>query len=96
MVEYDVKFIKEYAGSLYKQAKSIVPAHFFIGIFIGFFVFGTISYKLIGDLDFLIVACGILCGGVMGYGSGNNKAVELKLKAQQALCQIQIEENTRS
>jgi hypothetical protein len=34
-------------------------------------------------------------GGILGYYWGKEKAFELKLKAQQALCQLQIEKNTR-
>jgi hypothetical protein len=33
-------------------------------------------------------------GGVSGYYYGKEKAFELRLKAQQALCQLQIEKNT--
>lgn len=40
------------------------------------------------------VACAMI-GGITGYYSGQNKALELRLKAQQALCQLQIEKNTR-
>ena len=39
---------------------------------------------------------GILVAGLIGFWSGWNKAFVLKLQAQTALCQMKIEENTRS
>jgi len=93
---YDPIFVKEFADNLYKQAKTIVPAHFFIGMFSGMFLFGFISVALVNSLDLLIIIIGVLIGGVMGYGSGRYKAAELKLQAQLALCQVKIEENLRN
>ena len=95
MAEYDPTFVKEFASSLYKQAKTVVPGHFFIGVFLGMFIFGSISSVLLNTINFLIVSLGVLVGGVLGLGSGKYKASELRLQAQLALCQIKIEENTR-
>ena len=95
MVEYDPKFMTEQAAKLYDQAKSAIPAHFFIGLLVGLLVFSEFSNLLLKSLDFLIPAIGVLVGGVMGLGSGYNKAAELKLRAQELLCQIKLEENTR-
>ena len=39
---------------------------------------------------------GILVAGLIGFWTGWNKASILKLQAQTALCQMKIEENTRS
>ena len=96
MAIYDPTFVKEFSASLYAQAKTIVPAHFFIGMFVGMFLFGILSVQLIQTLDFLIVSLGVLIGGVLGYGSGRYRAYELKLQAQLALCQIKIEEHLRN
>lgn len=95
MVEYDPKFIKEYTNRLYSQAKAVVPAHFFIGLILGLLLFGSVSELLIGEFDFLIVAIGVLSGAIMGLGSGQQKAAEIRLRAQELLCYIKIEENTR-
>ena len=96
MTQYDPAFVKDFADSLYAQAKTVVPAHFFIGMFTGMFLFGIISSALLYTIDFLVVALGVLIGGVMGYGSGRYRAAELKLQAQLALCQVKIEENLRN
>lgn len=95
MIEYDPKFMKDHAAKLYDQAKSIIPAHFFIGLLIGMMVFSEFSNILMKTFDFLIVAIGVLIGAFMGLGSGYNKSAELKLRAQELLCQIKMEENTR-
>jgi len=94
-MEYDPKVIKESASRLYDQSKSIIPAHFFIGMLFGLLIFAEISQLLLRDFDFLIIAIGVLTGAVMGLGSGRNKADELKVRAQELLCQLQIEENSR-
>ncbi len=95
MVEYDVELIKEFSRRLYAQSKATTMRHFFIGIFFGVIVFGAISDALLASFDALIIAIGAMIGGVMGYGSGQNRSFELKMQAQQALCQVRIEENTR-
>jgi len=48
-------------------------------------------------LTFAVVVGVILAlvGGISGYYSGKEKSFELRLKAQQALCQLHIEKNTR-
>ncbi|HPN56905.1 MAG TPA: hypothetical protein PLD92_08660 [Candidatus Omnitrophota bacterium] len=95
MVEYDLELVKAYAKRLYSQARATTMRHFFIGIFFGIIIFGGVSDALLGSYDALIVAIGAMIGGVMGYGSGQNRAFELKMQAQQALCQVHIEQNTR-
>ena len=46
-----------------------------------------------GSSLFYIV--GLAIGGLLGYGLASSKAFRLKLEAQIALSQVQIEENTR-
>ncbi len=95
MVKYDPTIIRDYASGLYKQSKSVTTCYFFIGIFAAIIVFSKISDMLNGDFDFLIVAIGVFIGAVMGIFAGKNRAFEMLLEAQQALCQVQIQENTR-
>jgi hypothetical protein len=56
-----------------------------------------------GDIPSIVWSGGVVAGclfailgGVIGYFTGKEKAFELRLKAQQALCQLQIEKNTRA
>lgn len=95
MIEYNAKVIYEHAENLNKQSKSAVPLHFFIGLFSGIIIAGGVSAVMLVGFDFLISAIGALAGGFMGYAAGQQRASELKLQAQLALCQAKIEENTR-
>ena len=95
MADYDPKIIQDYAEGLYKQAKSIVTCYFFIGIFGGLVIFAKVSDVLIGELDFLVVAIGIFIGAVIGLFAGKNRAFEMKLEAQEALCRIEIQKNSK-
>ncbi len=95
MVDYDPKIIQNYADGLYKQAQSVATCYFFIGIFTSIIVFSKISDILKGEFDFLIVAIGVFIGGVIGLFAGKNRSFEMKMEAQQALCQIKIQENTK-
>jgi uncharacterized protein YacL len=95
MVKYDSKVIQEHADKLYAQTRSVVASQFFIGLFMGLLAALIISNHLTHEFNSIIVSIGVLIGGVMGYGSGHNKAFELRLQAQMALCQAQIEENTK-
>jgi hypothetical protein len=56
-----------------------------------------------GDIPSIVSSGGVIAGclfaivgGVIGYFTGKEKSFELRLKAQQALCQLQIEKNTRT
>jgi hypothetical protein len=95
MVEYDQKVFQDFTESLYKQAKQTTPLYFFIGVFLGVITSAVVSSIMVGDFDFLILAIGVLIGGIMGYGSGKYKSLEMRLEAQKLLCQSKIEENTR-
>jgi len=95
MIKYDAKIIQENAERLNAQAKSIIPIQFFIGLFAGMIIAGGVTAAIGLGFDFLIISLGVLIGGFMGYGAGQNRSFELRLQAQQALCQMTIEENTR-
>lgn len=95
MAEYDPKVIQDYAEGLYKQSKSVTTCYFFIGIFAAILIFSKISEILMGEFDFLIIAIGVFLGSVMGLFAGRNRAFEMQLEAQQALCQVEIQENTK-
>ncbi|MFP4472764.1 MAG: hypothetical protein ACLFPX_02695 [Candidatus Omnitrophota bacterium] len=95
MAKYEPKFIHDYADGLYKEAKSVVTCHFFIGMFAGMLVFLKVAEIAVGGFDFLIVAIGTFIGAVMGYNSGRGRSYEMQLEAQQALCQLNLEQNTR-
>jgi hypothetical protein len=86
---YDSNIIKQFAENLYTQATVTIvlftAAGFFIPLLFGFFM-DSVGVGFIA---------GILLG-VGGYFYGQSRAFQLKLQAQTALCQVKIEENTRS
>ena len=110
MPTYEPHILEEFAHKLYKEAEDMVSQSAVVGVIAGLFV-GALIGAGIGaaqamvshtDVGFGVFAGGAIggfvfavLGGVVGYAAGKDKAFELKLKAQQALCQLQIEKNTR-
>ena len=92
MVKYDAAIIQQFADKLYKRANSIIANLTVIGILFGF----GIGYALdrANDLGSIALIVGAVLGAVLGYAIGQERAFALKLQAQVALCQVQIELNT--
>lgn len=91
-VEYDPNIIQQFANKLYQQANRIINFYsvifLLVGLGVGIFLDSSLE---IGFLKLIvpIVSC------LVGYAIGCSIAFNLKLKAQIALCQVKIEENTR-
>lgn len=97
MIQYDSKVIFQFADRLYKQAAQVVASYAAVGGLIGLGIGAGAGLMLRAPGGAL--ADGIIVGlflGAMGYAMGQQKAFELRLQAQQALCQAKIEENTRT
>ena len=92
-VSYEAAVIVESAERLYRQAASIVFSSTVLGLLIGaiggpiVFILATQSRSGLAAL----AGVGALVGGLMGYVRGRERAFALKLQAQVALCQVQIE-----
>jgi hypothetical protein len=86
-MKYDATVIEEFSARLYSKAKSVVVSYTVLGMVIGLFC-GAIG-KGMG----MIV--GSLVLGAVGFTIGTERAFQYKLQAQTALCQVQIEQNTR-
>lgn len=91
MLAYDSKIIYEFAARLYKQANSIIAIYTVVGALIG-----GIGGYVAGESNSTIALVGAVILGALGFYIGREKAFALKLHAQTALCQVAIEENTRS
>ena len=87
-ISYDPKIIGIYANALYRRADWIVFVWTIIGA-----VFGAAICGFYGGQAGLLL--GIVVGGIMGYSEGQSRSFFLRLQAQLALCQVQIEANTR-
>lgn len=95
MTAYDPKIIVKFADRLYARASSIVFTYTFLGIVLG----GAGGYLLGTELRQFGTAApigGALLFGLLGFVIGQNRAFQLRLQAQIALCQVAIEANTRS
>ena len=85
-IKYDPSVICGLADKLYRRANTIVIVNAAI-----FGLVGLVGGVVKGTGVAIIVA--LVAGGI-GYYLGLQKAFELKLQAQTALCQVKIEENT--
>jgi len=90
MIAYDAHVIELFARSLYRSARLITVIMTLLGLVLG----GGGGYLLAGG-DILYAAAGAVVLGAVGLWLGLTIAFRLKLRAQLALCQVQIEKNTR-
>jgi hypothetical protein len=90
MVTYDAELLYEFADRLYARANQAIVTSVLMGIVIG----GGGGYLMNRQLD-RYAAIGAALAGLVGYVVGSERAFQLKLQAQTALCQVKMEENTR-
>lgn len=88
MVTYDATRVQEYADRLHRSAGQLVAMYALGGALSG------ASLGLVARDVWMTTVAAVLVG-VLGYLMGKGKASRLKLEAQLALCQVQIEKNTR-
>jgi len=87
-MEYDSEVIVEFASKLYSKASSIVITYTFFGAILG----GIAGFSALQNSTFAIA--GAILVGLVGLKMGIDKAFQLKLQAQMALCQVKIQSNT--
>lgn len=94
-VTYDPAVIQEFAQRLYSQAASIIFTSIFLGGVIGALL-GLVGAAAAQAHSFIgrPALIGAVVGGLAGLSRGRERAFQLKLEAQVALCQVQIEKNT--
>jgi hypothetical protein len=99
-VDYDERVICQFADRLYRRAASTIGVYTFLGGLIGVLVvvLGGASYAARSGHWPGLEGPGIFVGGIaamIGFFVGRERAFTLRLTAQTALCQAQIERNTR-
>lgn len=95
MPAYDSSVILTFAERLYEQAAGIEVAYAVGGAVVGGAAGGAIGAALHDASSLLIGLIGAVIVGAIAWQLGRQKAAALRLQAQVALCQVQIEENTR-
>ena len=100
--QYDPRVLQEYADDLYTQAKWIIFGtalrYFLVALVLSITCAAILLYvqprlENSGAAVWIIGIFSVI-GIAAGVDAGKKKAFELKLKAQQILCQVQIEQNT--
>jgi F0F1-type ATP synthase assembly protein I len=93
MSNYDPSLLRTLAEQLNAQARTAVA----VGIIAGALTGGLFGFaaSLIFMLSHSLLIPGAAVGAILGIFAGRRKAQALKLQAQMALSQIQIEENSR-
>ncbi len=88
MVTYDGELIRNHADRLHRTAAPTVLIYTLGGLLTGASI-GVVDR----GLQTTVVAAILV--GIIGYIVGRTKAFRIELEAQLALCQLQIEKNTR-
>ena len=86
-ITYDPAVIQEFASRLYGKANSIIATYLVVGLILGSIAGGATG-------NGVVIILGALVGAALGFLMGKERAFKLKLEAQVALCQVQIENNT--
>ncbi|NJK31272.1 MAG: hypothetical protein HC927_02015 [Deltaproteobacteria bacterium] len=98
MSSYNPSIIQQHAQRLYGQATTITAVYTILGVF-GGALSGVLAKPFLGRgdpaSDFSILLVAMVACGLVGFFVGNLRGFDLRLQAQVALCQLQIEINTR-
>lgn len=93
MAHYDPEIIKQYADLLYQKAERVILGP---TIALGLMGLGMgLLLRAVGAGSGLLALSLAGGGGFAGWQIGQMRAFQLRLQAQQALCQLQTEINTR-
>jgi hypothetical protein len=93
-MNYDPQVIETMAARLYSQASRLVLFGLLLGAVVGG-LGGFVGALWLGMEPLLLAGVGALLGGAIGAAAMEQPALALKFQAQIALCQVQIEKNTR-
>jgi hypothetical protein len=95
MEDLNEGIVEQYAGHLLKRASSTVVTLTAVGLVAGAALGaapGFLSHSLIpGGTKYFAVLLGLIAGGFLGRSIGEQRALGLRLQAQMALRQLQLE-----
>jgi hypothetical protein len=95
MATYDPSVIVTFADSLYAQAASIMGVYSVVGGLVGAGIGAVIGNAIHDGSSVVLGLIGAVIVGAIAWQLGRQKAFALRLQAQVALCQVQIEANTQ-
>lgn len=97
MTKFQPEAIERFAHRLYARSAVVIVASTLLGVMIGFAVDPFIQNSLPPKISIALPSwTSALLFGILGALQGFERSSLLKLQAQTALCQLQIERNTRS
>ncbi len=91
--KYDPSIIENAADRLYESGRAAMALYAVIGAVVGG-VIGRVAAPRNFDTEAML-GVGVVVG-LIGFAIGRDKAIALMVQAQTALCQVQIEKNTRA
>jgi hypothetical protein len=97
--QYDSSILQRFADDLYLRARWVIlstAAAYGAVVFVLTIIGLMVSVKDLASLNWGLLGALTLVAAAIGAGRGREKVFQLKLQAQQILCQRQIEENTRT
>ena len=94
MVKYDASIIQQFAKKLYDQAQRIIVRNAMVGALFGAAA-GLVLSSIIRMPENFLAIMGAVLFGALGVSLARAQAFVLRLQAQTALCQVQIELNSR-
>lgn len=95
MPSYNPQVIIKFAEQLYQQARWIVVQGAVVGGLFAFVATMTVVTLSYGTAGTDTGGLGLVIGAVLGGLWGSSRAFTLKLQAQTALCQVEIEKHAR-
>ncbi len=90
-IEYDEAVIEKFAHQLYARATSAVVGYTLLGVLVSLVGATFLPEGIEGILRLAV----LFIAPLAGFAIGQSKAFLLKMQAQTALCQVQVEKNTR-
>lgn len=95
-VEFDPNVIRAFADDLYRQAQRVVLYYTVVSAMGGALAGAFVALRSGGGQTGILLTGAIfgLIAGLLGRQLGLAKSFHLRLMAQTALCQLQIEQNT--
>ncbi len=92
MAQYDPSVIQKQAKKLYAKARWVYVKYLVLSLVLGVMIFGTLIYAMRRRVYVMGVPVTIFVAMILA----NEKSFRLRLQAQELLCKLHTEQNTRA